>query len=405
MCISLGGRANVLDSKDEQRGLKPLSTGCFPQDIPMPPTAFLPAKFECQLCLSAQQFKIPRDWTNHVYEDIQPFACTWEGCNEGKMFKRKADWVLHENAAHRHVRWWTCDVDDCRKKFPRRNNFLNHLNRGHSLADIPTWVKVKQCLQETTELPQDEPCRFCREAFASQKELTDHLAEHMKQISLTVIELIRHRVRLPGVAELTTGVSAYGTPARTLPYVSGSNGGGVHCSHHFAFPLGATSPTRSLSQSHPPQSALSSMRFEYGHCACAACLETQRQPLPPSCGPAPQGSHSFALGAAVTSGKVLPAVPPPDTLHPDAARAPLKRTREQSGTSTRCLSSTPPSVTLVNTDGLSVHELAMLPEAAEQEMVLVGRNPVHRAQIVTARRMGSSSNATGPPALLRTSWT
>jgi len=187
MCISLGGRANVLDSKDEQRGLKPLSTGCFPQDIPMPPTAFLPAKFECQLCLSAQQFKIPRDWTNHVYEDIQPFACTWEGCNEGKMFKRKADWVLHENAAHRHVRWWTCDVDDCRKKFPRRNNFLNHLNRGHSLADIPTWVKVKQCLQETTELPQDEPCRFCDRVFASWKELTDHLADHMTHISLPIM--------------------------------------------------------------------------------------------------------------------------------------------------------------------------------------------------------------------------
>ena len=38
-------------------------------------------------------------------------------------------------------------------------------------------------------------------------------------------------------------------------------------------------------------------------------------------------------------------------------------------------------------------------------VILVGRNPVHRAQIATGGRTGSSSKATGPPALLRTSWT
>jgi hypothetical protein len=44
-----------------------------------------------------------------------------------------------------------------------------------------------------------------------------------------------------------------------------------------------------------------------------------------------------------------------------AAKRPFDPVRDRS--------STPPSATLVNTDCLSVHELAMLPEADEQELV------------------------------------
>lgn len=117
MCIASGGSAVPFDVKGEPRGMDPLSTTyeegdltppegaisaeSFPPDIPMPPTNTLPAEFECQLCYTTKKITKPSDWTKHVHEDVQPFTCTWDRCREPKIFKRKADWVRHENEGHR----------------------------------------------------------------------------------------------------------------------------------------------------------------------------------------------------------------------------------------------------------------------------------------------------------------
>lgn len=226
MCIALGGSANILDAKGDLRGADPLSARfdgedgditplegainpeSFPDDIPMPPTSTLPAEFECQLCFTAKKFQKPSDWTKHVHEDVQPFTCTWERCRDPKIFKRKADWVRHENEGHRHLEWWICDVEDCRHVCYRRDNFLQHLVREHKYVEPkvktkaaikraggidPTWAKVEKCHQETPELPQNEPCRFCGRTFPTWKKLTVHLAKHMEQISLPILKLVARK--------------------------------------------------------------------------------------------------------------------------------------------------------------------------------------------------------------------
>lgn len=226
MCIGLGGSATILDVKGDARGLDPLSTRydgsdgdltplegsitmeSFPPDIPMPPTNTLPAEFECQLCYQAKKFTKPSDWTKHVHEDVQPFTCTWDRCRDPKIFKRKADWVRHENEGHRHLEWWTCDVDDCRHTCYRRDNFLQHLVREHKFPEPkvktkaaikraggsePTWQKVEQCHEETKVKPQEEPCRFCGKTFPTWKKLTVHLAKHMENLSLPVLKLVARK--------------------------------------------------------------------------------------------------------------------------------------------------------------------------------------------------------------------
>jgi len=228
LCITLGGSANVLDSRGDHRGLDPLSARfdgsdgditplegpgvisqeSFPQDIPMPPANILPAEFECQLCFQAKKFQKPSDWTKHVHEDVQPFTCTWDRCRDPKIFKRKADWVRHENEGHRHLEWWDCDVEECRHVCYRRDNFLQHLVREHKYPEPkvktkaaikraggldPTWQKVEQCHQETHEMPQNEPCRFCGKTFPTWKKLTVHLAKHMEQISLPILKLVARK--------------------------------------------------------------------------------------------------------------------------------------------------------------------------------------------------------------------
>ncbi|KAK3495935.1 hypothetical protein B0T13DRAFT_473781 [Neurospora crassa] len=219
MCIKSGGKAKLMRANPGGRGLsvrpeedvplgdKMINPNQFPANIPPPITRDLPAELECQLCFQPKKFEKPSDWTKHVHEDVSPFTCTWENCRDGnKTFKRKADWVRHENEGHRHLEWWKCRVDNCTHDCFRRDNFLQHLVREHKFqepkyktkGDIkkaggachPTWQMVEKCHRVTKTNPEEEPCRFCGEKLTTWKKLTVHLAKHMEQISLPIIKLV-----------------------------------------------------------------------------------------------------------------------------------------------------------------------------------------------------------------------
>jgi hypothetical protein len=195
-------------------GLDPdgkITSKSFPPGMPMPSSSTLPAEFECQLCFCVKNFKKPPDWTKHVYEDLEPFTCTYEECRESKPFKRKADWAKHENERHRHLEWWICNVKDCTHGCFRKEDFIQHLIREHKLpepkiknkaavknsrggSDERFWATVQSCRQQTTAKPQDEPCRFCGTVLTSWKSLKDHLAKHLEHISLPLLELINQEL-------------------------------------------------------------------------------------------------------------------------------------------------------------------------------------------------------------------
>ncbi|EFX05438.1 c2h2 finger domain containing protein [Grosmannia clavigera kw1407] len=195
LCIEQGGASVLLDGKMDVVPLDPLSTGYGSADIG-------------DLASPLDGAVSPENWTKHVHEDVQPFTCTWDRCREPKIFKRKADWVRHENEGHRHLEWWTCDVDECRHTCYRRDNFLQHLVREHKFpepkhktkaaikkagATDETWQRVEQCHAETTDRPQNEPCKFCGKTFPTWKKLTVHLAKHMEHISLPILKLVERK--------------------------------------------------------------------------------------------------------------------------------------------------------------------------------------------------------------------
>lgn len=224
-CVAHGGNVTLLNaqgnpresefstagaefSDDSNPGEGALTEEIFPPGIPMPPARNLPAEFECQLCFKAKKFQKPSDWTKHVHEDVQPFTCTYEKCKEPKSFKRKADWVRHENERHRHLEWWTCEYEDCRRTCYRKDNFLQHLVREHKFPEPKqktkaaiqqarsterAWIMLERCRHESSMKPQDDPCKFCNKTFNTWKKLTVHLAKHMERISLPVLRLVEAR--------------------------------------------------------------------------------------------------------------------------------------------------------------------------------------------------------------------
>lgn len=177
----------------------------FPPGVPLPPVARLPAEFECPVCFQVKTIQKPSDWSKHIFEDVQPFTCTFPGCMEPKSFKRKADWVRHESERHRQLEWWCCSYQDCTHKCYRKNNFIQHLVREHKLSD-PKAAQgkglsdgsakivdrlVEECKHTTQDTPSQEPCRFCGNNCGTWKKLTVHLGKHMEQLAMPVLELAR----------------------------------------------------------------------------------------------------------------------------------------------------------------------------------------------------------------------
>ena len=251
-CLALGGKPTYLPSKANMRESELANTGFsvtglgdsdedahalaeglvtpaqFPPGVPMPPVKRLPAEFECSLCFKVKKSHKPSDWSKHVHEDVQPFTCTFANCADPKSFKRKADWVRHENERHRQLEWWICSMHDCSHKCFRKDNFVQHLVREHKLPepklktakankpavrgpssqkarkrleeeDSPVdeidqvWRLVDECRRETPKDPRDEPCKFCGNVCNSWKKLTVHLARHMEQIAMPVLTLAKQR--------------------------------------------------------------------------------------------------------------------------------------------------------------------------------------------------------------------
>ncbi|MCJ1410331.1 hypothetical protein MMC19_004416 [Ptychographa xylographoides] len=216
-----------LDEDDEAVAEGAVTAAQFPLGVPMPPVKRLPAQFECPLCFEIKKFQKPSDWSKHVHEDLQPFTCTFQNCPDPKSFKRKADWVRHENERHRQLEWWKCTEQGCSHKCYRRDNFVQHLVREHKMpepriknakpnkpavrgpakakarankesdADVDSDDRVlkmiETCRHETPKQSVDEPCRFCGNICSSWKKLTVHLARHMEQISMPVLELVRQK--------------------------------------------------------------------------------------------------------------------------------------------------------------------------------------------------------------------
>ncbi|KAL8733997.1 MAG: hypothetical protein Q9166_001758 [cf. Caloplaca sp. 2 TL-2023] len=226
--------AGIEQSEDDANALAEgvVTPAQFPPGVPMPPVKRLPAEFECSLCFKVKKFQKPSDWSKHVHEDVQPFTCTFQSCAEPKSFKRKADWVRHENERHRQLEWWMCNMHDCSHKCYRKDNFVQHLVREHKLPEpkVKTtkagkpavrgpssqkarankgdlddsadeldqvWRLVDECRHETPKNPKDEPCKFCGNICNSWKKLTVHLAKHMEQISMPVLNVTKAKEVTP----------------------------------------------------------------------------------------------------------------------------------------------------------------------------------------------------------------
>ncbi|KAI4126869.1 MAG: hypothetical protein LQ338_003513 [Usnochroma carphineum] len=358
-CLELGGEPTYLPSKSSSREAGELSqTGFavagigqsdddanalaegvvtpaqFPPGVPMPPVKRLPAEFECSLCFKVKKFHKPSDWSKHVHEDVQPFTCTFHSCAEPKSFKRKADWVRHENERHRQLEWWMCNMHDCNHKCYRKDNFVQHLVREHKLPEPkvkttkPTagkpavrgpssqkarmkgdlddsadeldqvWRLVDECRHETPKNPRDEPCKFCGNVCNSWKKLTVHLAKHMEQISMPVLQIAKANEVTPETIispiEQRTSQNTSNSPIGQSPF---SQNPSIQSSLHSSIsPYGSMSRSTMTPMGDLPASYTSMQTGFYDHAPVSQFQRNQPSTYPPA-QQQPQATFSSGRGA------------------------------------------------------------------------------------------------------------
>ncbi|KAF8243706.1 hypothetical protein K440DRAFT_589332 [Wilcoxina mikolae CBS 423.85] len=160
-----------------------LSSGCERAvilDVPPPPNpkrAFTGDPFQCPFCFIIIRVANQREWKSHVFKDLRPYSCTFEGCpRSNHLYDSSHDWFEHELAVHRVE----CYCNSCNKTFPSRTNFQDHLRETH--PELPRNV-VERCERP---IESKQQCSFCGQELMPSR-LRSHLARHMQQIALFAI--------------------------------------------------------------------------------------------------------------------------------------------------------------------------------------------------------------------------
>ncbi|KAF8244931.1 hypothetical protein K440DRAFT_604422, partial [Wilcoxina mikolae CBS 423.85] len=153
--------------------------------VPLPPNskfAFEGYPFKCPYCFQMIEVHDNRSWKKHLFEDLQPYVCTFEDCPKpDRMFDSRAEWFEHE--LHLHRREWFCNV--CNVIFSTAALAEMHLREKHDDLFVKAQVlaAVDRCQRAITT---DQGCPLCGEAHPPSR-IRSHLARHLQVLALLAL--------------------------------------------------------------------------------------------------------------------------------------------------------------------------------------------------------------------------
>ncbi|KAF8542787.1 hypothetical protein BDD12DRAFT_648799, partial [Trichophaea hybrida] len=137
---------------------------------PLPESASDNSPFQCPICYTIIAVNNQKSWKRHVFQDLRPYVCTFEGCAKSDhLFDSQHEWFEHETELHR--RSWHCNR--CDEEFSTSKAFEKHLQERHSNSYTERYLQTI--------------CPLCGE-IQSFFRLQKHLASHMQQVALFVLK-------------------------------------------------------------------------------------------------------------------------------------------------------------------------------------------------------------------------
>ncbi|PMD20214.1 hypothetical protein NA56DRAFT_574238, partial [Hyaloscypha hepaticicola] len=130
-------------------------SGAFTQQgsisIPDPPKPAVGSKeFECPYCCMILPIKeaVRSHWTRHVLNDLEPYVCLFEDCNDAhRLFRDRAAWLSHMQETH--TKQWTCTAAGHKPcVFETEQDFEHHMRVDHAASfkesQLPWYKKRSQ---------------------------------------------------------------------------------------------------------------------------------------------------------------------------------------------------------------------------------------------------------------------
>ena len=146
--------------------------------------------FACDICGGLlHRIRNRIDWKRHVFEDLQPYVCTFSSCSMHlTKFATRNQWAEHEFREHRVVHSWRCP--ECGLIAPTGENLTEHLQQSHPqiVNESQTTLVVASSMQIQTVPIEDQKCPLCQaKPGKSKRNFVKHLARHLESIALAVL--------------------------------------------------------------------------------------------------------------------------------------------------------------------------------------------------------------------------
>ncbi|WAO95821.1 C3H1-type domain-containing protein [Fusarium falciforme] len=137
----------------------------------------------CLYALPAAEVFDERKWQNHVKNDLDPYVCLFEDCDQPDILYAHSDeWLGH---LHQHGKVWRCSSHREMGPFSTLEDYMKHMRDVHDtkLSDRQLRVVANRNSRKTAKLFPS--CPLCgREESEVDGRLEDHLAGHLRSLAL-----------------------------------------------------------------------------------------------------------------------------------------------------------------------------------------------------------------------------
>ncbi|KAK6449041.1 hypothetical protein FP744_10005291 [Trichoderma asperellum] len=137
----------------------------------------------CLCPLPATEVFDQRKWRNHVVNDLDPYVCLFEKCNEpNKLYKHRRKWLSH---MHQHIQHWRCPSHRELDPFLTREEYMQHMREAHKikLGENKLLLLANRSARKPTQLFLSCPLCGGRDAEVDGP-LEDHIIGHLRSLAI-----------------------------------------------------------------------------------------------------------------------------------------------------------------------------------------------------------------------------
>lgn len=135
------------------------------------------------------------DWEQHIYQDLQPYMCTFENCYQPQQsFGLLTEWFRHETFEHRSEDVWRCGGRSCQIEFDSQHDYEQHLRASHGdllqARDLDALARDSKHLALPSS--RGHHCIVCGAVVSDVQDLKVHIGTHMELFALASMQVMEY---------------------------------------------------------------------------------------------------------------------------------------------------------------------------------------------------------------------